>query len=296
MWKFACLVLLLARGVCYGLHIPEGMGIHTMLRISDKMSTYSELLRGRNVVPTIALNVLGATCQTFSIGQSFTPVVAKSSFVTVCMVLWSCGLNDILDYDLDRVYKRRRVLPSGKLSLNEAVWLVVGLMMVGYLSSRFLTYHPVTHYMYMSSSLLLLVYTPFLKRVPLLKNVVCSHVVASGAVYGGLSSLVPTYGSMMKLSHVRNYLDVYGSGFDIWAMMSPPLRYLYVGIFLYSLRREMYYDVLDVDGDLAYGVYTVPVLIGKRRTRVILDVLLGVSSMVFVRGLSSLFRWGFGLM
>lgn len=290
MWRVVCLILLLARGVCYGLHIPEGMGIHTMLRISDKMDIYSELMRGRNVVPTIALNVLGATCQTFSIGQSLTPVVAKSSFVTVCMVLWSCGLNDIFDYKMDRVYKPTRVLPSGKLCLNEAGWLVAGLVMVSYLSSRFLVYHPVTHYMYMSCSLLLLAYTPFLKRVPLLKNVVCSHVVASGAVYGGLNSLVPTHGSMMEFSHVRNYFDVYGSGFDIWVMMSPPLRYLYVGIFLYSLRREMSYDVLDVEGDLAYGVYTVPGLIGKPRTRVIMDVLLCASSMVFVRGLSCLLR------
>lgn len=293
MWKVVCLILLLARGMCYGLHIPEGMGIHTMLRISDKMSTYSELMRGRNVVPTIALNVLGATCQTFSIGP-MTPVVAKSSFVSVCLVLWSCGLNDILDYDLDMVHKRDRVLPSGKLCLNEASWLVAGLMMVGYLFSRFSMYHPVTHYVYMSCSLLLMVYTPFLKRVPLLKNVVCSHVVASGAVYGGLCSLVPTHGGMMKFSHVLNYFD-YSGWVDIWGMMSPPLRYLYVGIFLYSLRREMHYDVMDVDGDLAYGVYTVPGLIGLRRTRLIMDVLLCASTMVFVRGLSCLLQWGFGL-
>jgi 4-hydroxybenzoate polyprenyltransferase len=103
------------------------------------------------------------------------------------------------------------------------------------------------------------IYTPFLKRVPLLKNIACAWIVSLTLFSSGTSSsqnLVVTENNNFGILSIAMSLVFYG-----------------------SLSNEILLDVRDYIGDKENKIYTLPVIFGKKFSLVCASIITNLNIM-----------------
>lgn len=209
--------------------------------------TFLEITRFRaNVVPTSLLTIIAAPpiqyLNRVGFGKAFTMVHLLSSASMV--------INDIYDQPGDRVNHPERPLVSGKISEKEA-WITVGVLSTIYGALGLALPRPVAPY-WIGAWVLIMAYTPVLKKICIVKNMACAATIAATVPFIGLSA---------SSSNV-----ISRSG--LWRRA----RFVFAG----SLYCEILMDVLDKGGDGMAGIRTLPVLHGNPATLGILTVLLAL--------------------
>jgi geranylgeranylglycerol-phosphate geranylgeranyltransferase len=169
-------------------------------------------------------------------------------------------LNDYFDVDIDRINKPTRAIPAGIVSRSGALLWSIACAAAGmYISARLSHAHIAVA---ASCLLLMILYDAYLKRVPLLGNLVVGILTGVAFVFGAL---------------------VTG---DARAGLVP-------GAFacVYTFARELLKDVEDMEGDLRAEVRTFPLLRGApaslRLVSAILLALIPLSLLPFLLGLYS---------
>jgi geranylgeranylglycerol-phosphate geranylgeranyltransferase len=144
--------------------------------------------------------------------------------------------NDYCDRDLDRLQKTRRPLPSGRLAPAAALWLANACFLGGILVAYQLG--PIGFSIAAWAGLLLILYSRFLKRLPLVGNLAVALISALTFIYGGVAvfTLEPAF----------------------WAAALA---------FFFHLGREIIKDMEDEIGDRAAGAATWPVRYGLSSAR-----------------------------
>ncbi len=94
-------------------------------------------------------------------------------------------VNDIADQDADRLGKARRPLPSGRVTTAQAWWLA-GALLAGAIAVTLATV-PDQLPLVAAMCVVAAVYTPVLKRVPLLGNAVFAGQCGATLVFGALT-------------------------------------------------------------------------------------------------------------
>ena len=143
------------------------------------------------------------------------------------------AINDVFDLDIDRINKPRRPLPSGLVKPAAARRFAMACFGAGIVLSA-----PVNRICFLiaaASSVLLYLYSSFLKRTVFWGNLTVAFMLGIALVYGGLA-----------VGGFRNALIV-----GVFA-------------FLYNLPREILKDVEDMEGDRSQGALTVPIRYGVR--------------------------------
>lgn len=145
-------------------------------------------------------------------------------------------INDYFDYEIDRINRPNRILPSRGISRKNALmyfWLLntLGLLLA------FRVNHPFFGIAVLNS-VVSLGYAWKLKRTPLIGNIADSWLASATFLAGGLV--------VASISEV----------------VSSPLVLLAVIAFLVTMGREIYKDIEDVKGDEACGATTMPIAIG----------------------------------
>ena len=151
------------------------------------------------------------------------------------LVLGGNGINDIFDMEIDRVNRPERPLPSGRVSRGLWTFLTVLFFVIALLPIIPAGVHHITIAgIYI---ILLSLYTPLFKPVPLLGNLVIAFLGGFTFVWGGLAG-----GNVLKT--------------------------IYPGVFafLIHLSREIVKDVEDLEGDRKAGLRTLPMIIGKDKS------------------------------
>ena len=147
-------------------------------------------------------------------------------------------INDRLDIEIDRVNHPRRVLVQGKLSIRFAARLAIVLNVVALAIALLVNY--LVFLVALAALGLLMAYNFYLKRIPLLGNLII-------AVLGGLTFITG------------------GLAVDVVATASLPGPLIpAVYALLFHLVREIVKDVQDIDGDRAAGLTTFPMVAGVR--------------------------------
>lgn len=105
------------------------------------------------------------------------------------------------------------------------------------------------------SAALTLLYTPLLKRMTGVKNVVVAAIIAASPLSGALAAgavcdCVTSYQWFYNLMHQAAHALSAVLATCTWAFLS-------------VLHREVLMDITDVDGDRAAGVLTMPVVLGR---------------------------------
>lgn len=161
------------------------------------------------------------------------PLAAASAFL-----ISSCGnvINDYFDFQIDRINRPARPLPSGDISKTNALIYFVILNILGLFSASLVN----TQFLILATinSGISLGYAWKLKRMPLIGNIAVAWLASTTFLAGGL-----TAASLNEVIH-------------------SPIVFLTAIAFFVTLGREIYKDLEDMRGDRACGAATTPITIG----------------------------------
>jgi len=121
-------------------------------------------------------------------------------------------------------------------------------------------------------SALLYVYASYLKQNLLIGNIVVAVVIALSLIFVGIFELLPVINSQNQ---------------NIQLSMFKIILHYALFAFIINFIREIVKDIQDVDGDHKAGMNTLPIVIGRERTKNILFVLSLVPVLAMVYYLSN---------
>ena len=184
-------------------------------------------------------------------------------------------INDYFDTRPDWINKPGRVVVGVSLSRRVAMILhtifnIIGVGLGVYLS--FYIKMPVLSLIYIITTGLLWFYSTTYKRQFLVGNITVAFLTALVplmVILFELPLLNREYGKiLLQYSADLNYIFMWVAGFSIFA-------------FITTLIREIIKDTEDFEGDVAYGMRTIPIVLGVRTTKIILAALI-IASVVLL--------------
>jgi len=227
----------------------------------NKIQEWIRLTRlPKNIVSSSLLTLVGAYVAhpgTWMIWVTSPPFWAAYGMVQ-CITASSMIINDIYDVELDRYQHPDRPLVLGTITKNEAiisVWTLLSITFV--LGLQYLP--PLMDLLWTTNIGLIVLYTPFFKKITLLKNLVCATIVASTIPFIAIATINPI--DLMSLYEQH------------WTSMWITTQIT----FMASMYIEMMLDILDEDGDRRAQIQTIPVRYGPIFTMQLLRVFLLLS-------------------
>ena len=210
---------------------------------STKLQSFLKLMRVNSLPPTFLLCFSGG----WIINPSL-PMLAKSvpfivsTINTLLITSASMVINDIYDVEIDRINSPHRPLVNGEVTMKEAYLLSV-LLLGGteYLSCKFLPFN--LQMIIQLAILQVLLYTPVLKRVFLIKNISCAWLISFSIFFNALAAAGNTLLYMNK-----NF-----------GLLGIALSFIFFG----SWSNELILDMRDIEGDNNNHIVTIPTLFGN---------------------------------
>jgi 4-hydroxybenzoate polyprenyltransferase len=206
---------------------------------TNKITPFLQLIRYQSILPTTVLSFSGG----WIMNPSITPRFLISIVITLLVLSSSMIMNDLYDIHIDRINSPNRPLVTGKITIPEAIAATVALIGTAELCNMKImpaNMQYITH----GAIALILLYTPVLKKIPLVKNLACAALVSFSPFFSGLAAISATE----LISQNRNYNIL------LIALNT---------IFLGSLSNEILLDIKDRKGDKENGIYTIPVITNK---------------------------------
>lgn len=167
-------------------------------------------------------------------------------------------INDINDIETDVINKPNKIIIGKSISEKTGYNLFIILNVIGvgvgyYLSnsigrSGFFS-------LFVIISVLLYVYSTYLKQLFLVGNIVISVLVSLSILIVGVFELIPNITEQNQTIQLLYFKTI--------------LNYAYMA-FILNLIREIAKDVEDIDGDTKTGMNTLPIIIGVEKTKYIL--------------------------
>jgi geranylgeranylglycerol-phosphate geranylgeranyltransferase len=163
--------------------------------------------------------------------------------VTLSILSASMILNDLCDYNIDKINNPNRPLITGEVKRSEAIIYCIGLLSIPQLLIPYI--NAPAQELTKLITVIITLYTPILKRIPIIKNLTCAFVVAYSVLFSGIS----TGEISMQLTNHS-------------ALLSLTSLFLFFG----SFYNEMLLDITDIEGDKRHNIHTLPVIFGKEWT------------------------------
>lgn len=200
--------------------------------------------------------------------QPFGAQTTLNTFQTIILILASVSIaaagnviNDIYDIKTDLINKPNKVVIGKSISEKTAYNLFIILNLIGvglgfYLC--FLIGKNTFFSVFIIISILLYIYTTYLKQTFLIGNIVIALLVALSILIVGVFELLPTItidNKQIQLMYFTTIKD--------YALMA----------FIITFIREIAKDIEDIDGDYASGMRTLPIVIGRKRASYVLFTL-----------------------
>ena len=199
-----------------------------------------QILRPLNIL----LTLLSVFIASWLINSLESPLLFYTGLVVICFAGASNILNDVLDIRIDKINRPNRVLSSEKLQIKDAVILMSVLYSTGIIASTYI--NPLGRYIALALVLpLLILYTPFLKKMPLIGNLVVGLILGlvfiftEGAIIGNVDKMWIPFALSAHLSSIR----------------------------------ELIKDAADIKGDSIINLQTFPIKYGLKSTLWLLRIL-----------------------
>ena len=209
-------------------------------KIETKIKLFLDLIRVRNCSMTFIAVLLGASFIDF--GQVFTLKVMMAGLAAFLITGAGNIINDYFDYEIDRINRPHRALPSNKISKSDAMMLSMALFAIGLGMSKYVNIY--CFLIALSNVIVLLTYGKYSKKMYLLSNMIVSYLVASIFVYGAFANQTDTFLEMGK--------------FQMVALLS-------ACAFFATLSREIMKDIEDIEGDRKKYAITLPIRLGVEK-------------------------------
>lgn len=214
-----------------------------------KLGGFVGLLRPHNLLVSAFTTLIGVV----SVSGRPDPYAAVPIAVVILIAAAGYVVNDYFDYEVDRLNKPYRPIPSGRVSRGEALVLALALFAGGVVLS--LLPGPVSFVYAFLNAVLMFMYSYKIKEFGLLGNITVAFSGASTIIYGGLATAEHTaaLGSVVRAVVPSLYA------------------------FLLLLGREIIKTIEDVEADAARRVRSLPRILGvPAAVRVVSGILLGV--------------------
>lgn len=217
------------------------------------INSFLALIRAENILPTFLLSVAGGwlanpsfynlvRCKEFYAGIAVTLLVLSNSMI----------LNDVFDIEIDKINHKKRPLITGEIKVSTAKRLAASLFFLSEAIS--LLYLPTNLQLStLFANILVLVYTPILKPIFLIKNISCAFLVSFAVFFSGFAA-----NSNLSLLPRLN--------FELLSIASQM-------VFFGSLSNEILLDMKDLNGDRKNNIITVPGYIGYDATYAVLNTI-----------------------
>jgi 4-hydroxybenzoate polyprenyltransferase len=179
------------------------------------------------------------------------------NFVLICvcvqaLIAAGCVLNDIVDKDIDKINKPKTHIIDNAISLKNARIILALLTLTIIVLTAYISIYMFSEWAYISLAVcvLSLLYDFYLKRSPLLGNILMAL----------LTSFIP----LVLFFFAKDCIEM------LQHKKINILIYLYAALpFLIIIPRELSLDISDLEGDKACGCRTLPILIGVKKSRLI---------------------------
>jgi len=214
------------------------------ISFKNKLKEFRRLIRPKSILPTVFLCGAGG----FIMNPSLYNLIHSKTFITstvstILILSSSMVINDVYDVKIDLINNPGRPIASGRVKIYEAILLYV--LLIGSAESLSLRFLPTMQQLIINFIIFLTgIYTPFLKRVPLFKNIACAWIVSLTLFFSGTTSS-------------QNLIVIENKNFGI---LSIAMSLVFYG----SLSNEILLDIRDYDGDKANKICTIPVIFGKK--------------------------------
>jgi len=185
-------------------------------------------------------------------------------------------INDYFDTQADMINKPARVVVGVKVSRRVAMTLHAALNIIGVGIGIYLAFYiklPSLSFVFLIATGLLWFYSTNYKRQFLVGNLSVAFLtglVPLMVVLFEIPMLNREYGQVMLRNDASfNYIFAWVGGFSFFA-------------FLTTLTREVIKDAEDFEGDMAYGMKTVPIVLGVVWTKVVVLLLIGLTVFMLI--------------
>ncbi|MBK00733.1 MAG: hypothetical protein CMB48_07300 [Euryarchaeota archaeon] len=242
--------------------------------LAPDLKSILSLIRFRNLVIGSATVLTGSyvTIQVPWNNDLILNVILQMISVS-CFMAAGNILNDIMDIEIDRISHPLRSLPSKKVSIKQAWYLVIIFSIISILSASYgvyilnkigLEWIPLA-IIWIVSFTLMISYEigPKTKKYGYLGNLIIGGMLGLVIIYGGASVGKYNYSVTLCIALMATFIGI---------------------------SREIIKDVHDLEGDLKWGRRTFPILIGVHNSRKLAYIfaLLGVISIM----LPFIMNWG----
>ena len=213
------------------------------LNVCNKFQSLLKLMRVKGIPPTFLLCFSGGWIMNPSLSNLLKSVpFIVSTINTLLITSASMVINDIFDINVDRINSPHRPLVNGQVTMKEAY--VLSLLLLG--ASEYLTFKFLPFNLQMIIQLVIIqiiLYTPVLKRIFLIKNLSCAGLVSFSIFFNGLASA----GNTLLITN-KNF-----------GLLSVALSLIFFG----SWSNEIILDMRDIEGDKNNKIVTIPTLFGN---------------------------------
>tara|TARA_B100000945_G_scaffold319940_1_gene328516 strand:- start:2898 stop:3740 length:843 start_codon:yes stop_codon:yes gene_type:complete len=205
-----------------------------------KVFYYIKILRPLNIF----LSFISVLMSSYLVHKSYSSSLFYVILTVICFTGASNILNDIFDIKIDQINRPHRILASKKIKLFEALFLVCFLYFIGIFATFYIfpLAQQIALYFVLPLSIL---YTPFIKRLPLIGNIVVSIIIGLVFIFTE-SALVGKIEKMWLPFFLASFL---------------------------SIIRELCKDGEDIIGDSVSYINTFPKVFGLSKTVVLLRIL-----------------------
>ena len=250
--------------------------------------TFLNLIRWKNLVMIAMVQLLlkYAFLESFGAQTSLNTLgITLLILATVCIAAAGNIINDICDVETDFINKPDKLIIGNTISEKTAYNLFIILNVLG-VGIGFYLSHWVGKSAFFSIfviiSVLLYVYATYLKQTFLIGNIVISLLVALSILIVGVFELLPSITSLNRQVQLTYFEVIFN--YAVFA-------------FIVNLLREIVKDLEDIEGDVKTNMNTLPIVLGKKTTHIVL-ILLSFFTIILVVNhvMSSLYKYNIAVL
>ncbi|AMQ18513.1 geranylgeranylglycerol-phosphate geranylgeranyltransferase [Thermococcus peptonophilus] len=197
-----------------------------------ELRAFIEITRPHNCALAGIVGVLGSV-----VAAGGVPGLKTALLVFLVVFLGCAGgntINDYFDYEIDKINRPERPLPRGAISRETAFWYSIALFAVGIVLAWFINIWDFL--LAIVAYVIMFLYAWKLKPLPFIGNIAVASLTGATPLYGAIA--VGEIGLAGTLA---------------------------LCAFLVNVAREVIKDIEDMEGDMAKGARTLPILIGRKR-------------------------------
>ncbi|MES2515365.1 MAG: UbiA family prenyltransferase [Bacteroidota bacterium] len=230
--------------------------LSTLKEVLKLVRWFHELLA---ILPFVALY---AIIRYYSIKNEMPCELSGTNFIILCIAVQlllaaGCILNDIMDRDIDEINKPHTRVVGRTISLVNAKRLFIAATLLIIILSVYISVYMFKEWAFIAICVytLSILYDVYFKRSALLGNILMA----------GLASFIP----LIILFFAKECITALNNE-KVYTLI-----YLYAAFpFLIIIARELSLDISDMVGDKADGCNTLPIVIGAKKSKVVVMAIL----------------------